>query len=90
MAEITESRARIDPTKGVLMLIYRVDDAAFNRPKSLSQGSKRQAAAAAVRGAVPFDVAIVLSHLHLGVAVLLAAVCGARSPCWQAFPGWSG
>jgi ANTAR domain len=47
MAEITESRACIDQTKGMLMLIYGIDDdAAFNLLKWLSQEAKRQAAVA--------------------------------------------
>lgn len=38
LAEITESRASIDQTKGMLMLIYGIDDnAAFNLLKWLSQ-----------------------------------------------------
>jgi hypothetical protein len=56
VAEITTRRGTIDRTKGMLMLVYGIDeDAAFNLLKTLSQSSNRKLAELAVRIADDFS-----------------------------------
>jgi len=61
MAEITESRACVDQTKGMLMLIYGVDDdAAFNLLKWLSHEANVKLRLVQCGVPIPFDAAQII------------------------------